>query len=109
MRWLERFREAQNSASAGFDTALDELRTGGKRTHWIWYIFPQLDGLGVSSPSRTFALSGVEEAAEFLRDAQLRSRLLTIAGEVRDELRARRATSIGALMIGAFTLRRVDS
>jgi uncharacterized protein (DUF1810 family) len=47
---LERFHEAQASRSTGYDTALAEIRQGRKTSHWIWYIFPQLDGLGHSSP-----------------------------------------------------------
>ena len=50
---LERFHEAQASGQAGYDTALAEIRAGGKRSHWIWYIFPQIEGLGAfSDPAR---------------------------------------------------------
>ena len=66
----------------------------GKRGHWIWYVFPQIDGLGMSGLSQAFALDGEEEAAEFLRDSELRSRLLTIASTVADQLGTGRAQSL---------------
>lgn len=93
---LDRFREAQNSAFAGFDTALDELRSGGKRSHWIWYVFPQLDGLGSSTYARTFALNGVAEAEEYLRDPELRRRLLGVTTVVAEQLR--KGTAVDVLM-----------
>lgn len=106
---LERFREAQNSPHAGFESALDELRTGGKRGHWIWYVFPQIEGLGTSAAARTFALSGEEEAAEFLRDAELRSRLLTITQAVTEELATGRTKSLQTLMGSDIDARKVVS
>jgi uncharacterized protein (DUF1810 family) len=48
---LSRFHNAQASRSAGYDTALAEIRRGRKTSHWIWYLFPQIDGLGRSSTS----------------------------------------------------------
>jgi uncharacterized protein (DUF1810 family) len=53
---LERFHEAQAGRWAGFDTAIAEIRAGGKSSHWIWYIFPQIEGLGHSSKARTYAI-----------------------------------------------------
>jgi uncharacterized protein (DUF1810 family) len=79
---LQRFKDAQNQPVSGFESALTEIRTGGKRSHWIWYVFPQLSGMGFSSASRTYGLDGVSEAEEYLRDPLLRSRLLTIASAV---------------------------
>ena len=58
------------------------MRAGGKRGHWIWYVFPQLSGMGSSAASRMYGLDGVSEAEEYLRDSLLRSRLLTIASAV---------------------------
>jgi uncharacterized protein (DUF1810 family) len=98
MMTLERFRAAQNDPHAGFAAALDELRTGGKRGHWIWYVFPQIDGLGSSPQSQRFALHGEVETAAFLRDAELRSRYLTIASAVAEQLRAHPTTSLRTLM-----------
>ena len=59
---LERFHKAQASTSAGYDTALAEIRRGRKTSHWIWYIFPQIEGLGRSSTARAYALRDLAEA-----------------------------------------------
>ena len=56
---LNRFIEAQNR---DYDTALAEIRAGKKASHWMWYIFPQLKGLGRSSTSEYYGLSGIKEA-----------------------------------------------
>ena len=97
MSALERFRDAQNGSYAGFENALDELRTGGKRGHWIWYIFPQISGLGSSSAAREFAIEDEHEAEEYLRDPQLASRLLAITRVVAEQLGGR-GKSLHALM-----------
>jgi uncharacterized protein (DUF1810 family) len=76
---LDRFRSAQDSADDGFATALRELRAGRKTSHWIWYVFPQLDGLGSSPMAREYALAGPAEAEAYLRDPVLGARLLTIS------------------------------
>src|ERR1700741_4018401 len=76
---LQRFNDAQDQAVSGFESALSEIRAGGKRSHWIWYVFPQLSGMGASAASRMYGLDGVGEAEQYLRDPVLRSRLLTIA------------------------------
>jgi uncharacterized protein (DUF1810 family) len=109
MSRIERFREAQNSPHAGFESALDELRSGGKKGHWIWYVFPQIEGLGTSHAARTFALSGEDEAAEFLRDPELRSRLLTITQVVAETLTRGREKSLRALMGSDIDVRKVVS
>jgi uncharacterized protein (DUF1810 family) len=83
---LQRFKEAQDQSISGFESALSEIRAGGKRSHWIWYVFPQLAGLGQSSASRMYGLDGVAEAREYLSDSLLRSRLLTIANAVAEHL-----------------------
>jgi uncharacterized protein (DUF1810 family) len=93
---LERFRDAQDSPHAGFEMALGEIRSGGKRGHWIWYVFPQISGLGESVFSRTFAIEDEDEAVEFLRDPDLRSRLLTITTAVAEQLR--QGTPVRTLM-----------
>lgn len=109
MSRLERFKTAQDSSHSGFESALDEIRTGLKRGHWIWYVFPQLSGLGSSSLSQSFAIDGEEEAAEFLHDSELRSRLLAIATAVGTQLQARKATSLRALMGSEWDARKVVS
>ncbi len=83
---LERFPQAQASRSAGYDTALTEIRRGRKTSHWIWYIFPQIAGLGHSSNTRTYALRDLAEACAYLRDPLLRARYKEIAGAVNEQL-----------------------
>ena len=89
---LQRFRDAQDQAVSGFQSALSEIHAGRKRSHWIWYVFPQLFGMGHSIVSRTYGLYGIEEAEEYLRDPLLRSRLLTIASAAAEQLAAKRVT-----------------
>jgi len=69
---LHRFIEAQQEA---FGIALDEVREGSKRSHWMWFIFPQLTGLGRSPTAQYFAISSLEEARAYLEHALLGSRL----------------------------------
>jgi uncharacterized protein (DUF1810 family) len=69
---LQRFVDAQAPV---FDRVLAELCAGRKRTHWMWFIFPQIAGLGSSDMARTFALSGWAEAAAYLQHAVLGPRL----------------------------------
>src|SRR5437870_9486373 len=83
---LERFHEAQARRSAGYDTALAEIRAGGKRSHWIWYIFPQIEGLGRSSTARAYAMQDLGEACAYLRDAILRARYEEIVAAVSEQL-----------------------
>lgn len=83
---LERFLQAQASAWAGYATALAEIRQGRKASHWIWYIFPQIDGLGRSSTAREYALHDLEEADAYLRHTTLRERYEEIAAAVSGQL-----------------------
>jgi uncharacterized protein (DUF1810 family) len=83
---LERFKAAQSSPEAGFEAALEEIRSGRKSGHWIWYVFPQLAGLGSSATARMYAVDGEREAADFLRDPELGSRLLTITTAISEQL-----------------------
>lgn len=69
---LERFLDAQEHS---YSIASTELRAGKKRSHWIWYIFPQLRGLGVSSTSHTYGLAGLREAQAYLDHPILGQRL----------------------------------
>jgi uncharacterized protein (DUF1810 family) len=82
VKGLERFRDAQDDPASGFDCALGELQAGAKRSHWIWYVFPQLTGLGGSVASEFFGIRGLAEAQEYLRDPVLRSRLLAVTDAV---------------------------
>jgi len=88
MSALNRFIEAQNAARSGFDAALSELRAGQKRSHWIWYVFPQLRGLGSSPMADFYGIDDLSEAEAYRRDPVLRSRMLLAASAVRDQLRA---------------------
>ena len=69
---LDRFLKAQEDS---YDTALDELRAGRKRSHWIWFIFPQIAGLGMSPTSQFYAIKSLDEAAAYLRHPILGGRL----------------------------------
>ena len=83
---LERFHKAQSGRSGGYDTALAEIRAGGKRSHWIWYIFPQIGGLGRSSTARAYAIEDLAEACAYLRDPILRERYEEIVAAVSEQL-----------------------
>ena len=76
---LGRFVQAQRG---DFERALAELRGGRKRTHWMWYIFPQLDGLAFSPTSKHYAIKSIEEARAYLEHPVLGPRLLECAEAV---------------------------
>lgn len=76
---LERFVEAQN-ADGTYVRALAELGQGRKRSHWMWFVFPQLAGLGRSAMSRRFAISSLDEARAYVRHPVLGARLRECAG-----------------------------
>lgn len=88
---LSRFHTAQANPTAGYDAALTEIRRGRKTSHWIWYIFPQLAGLGRSSTARAYAIHDLAEACKYLRDPLLRARYEEIADAVSDQLTRGRA------------------
>jgi uncharacterized protein (DUF1810 family) len=70
---LDRFVSAQASI---YNQALAEIRSGQKRTHWIWFIFPQIEGLGHSSTSMHYAIRSLEEARAYLQHPLLGPRLI---------------------------------
>ena len=74
---LQRFIDAQEQ---DFEIALEELREGLKRSHWMWFIFPQLAGLGLSPTAQYFAISSLEEARAYLEHLLLGSRLRLCLG-----------------------------
>jgi uncharacterized protein (DUF1810 family) len=76
---LARFVEAQD-ADGTYSRALRELRDGRKRSHWMWFVFPQIAGLGQSQISRRYAIASLEEASEYLRHPVLGPRLLACVG-----------------------------
>jgi uncharacterized protein (DUF1810 family) len=82
---LRRFVTAQDSGGT-FDRALDELRHGYKSSHWMWFIFPQIAGLGRSPTARRYAISSVDEARAYLAHPVLGPRLVqctVVLGEIR--------------------------
>jgi uncharacterized protein (DUF1810 family) len=76
---LQRFVSAQDGV---YDGALGELRSGKKRTHWMWYIFPQLDGLGHSATAKRFAIKSLAEAQAYLHHPLLGARLAECAAAI---------------------------
>ena len=76
---LQRFHQAQKNSYAA---ALAEITAGRKRSHWIWYIFPQIAGLGHSPTAEYYAISCLDEAREYLKDPVLKNRLEEISGRL---------------------------
>ena len=76
---LKRFLDVQEKE---YDAALAEMRRGKKENHWIWYIFPQLRGLGRSEYSFTYGLGGLEEAKKYIEHPILGQRLIEITQAV---------------------------
>lgn len=75
-RDLARFVDAQ---AGDYAQALAEIRNGRKRAHWMWYIFPQIDGLGFSSMSRRYSIKSADEARAYLNHPILGPRLVETA------------------------------
>jgi len=87
---LQRFLDAQERV---YDTVLDELRAGRKSSHWIWFIFPQITGLGRSRTAKQFAIGSLDEAKAYLQHPVLGPRLrectqlvLNVAGRSAEEI-----------------------
>ena len=78
---LQRFKAAQNEGNA-YKNALKEIGNGQKEGHWMWYIFPQLRGLGKSDRAMYYGIIGKGEAKAYLADRQLGSRLREICNSV---------------------------
>lgn len=87
---LQRFVEAQ---ADNYAQALSELRRGRKTTHWIWYVFPQLDGLGSSEIAKFYAIKSIDEAVAYLQHSVLGVRLVECC-EVLLALEGRNANGI---------------
>ncbi len=73
---LERFLVAQEHS---YDTALREIRAGRKRSHWMWYIFPQIAGLGMSYTAQLYAIADINEARQYIEHPVLGARLIEIS------------------------------
>ena len=76
---LNRFLSAQEGV---YERALAELKGGAKRTHWMWFIFPQIDGLGYSPTAKRYSIKSVEEARQYLNHPVLGKRLLECTAAV---------------------------
>jgi uncharacterized protein (DUF1810 family) len=76
---LERFVAAQNGI---YESVVRELRAGRKSSHWMWFVFPQIAGLGYSAMSARYAISGLDEARDYLAHPILGPRLRECAGLV---------------------------
>ena len=87
---LERFKSAQEEA---YGRALQEIRAGRKQSHWMWYIFPQVRGLGRSATSQYYAIQNLEEAISFLEDPYLGKNLYQVC-EVLMQLDSNDATAV---------------
>jgi uncharacterized protein (DUF1810 family) len=78
---LDRFVQAQQDS---YEQALREIHAGRKRSHWMWYVFPQLRGLGASAMSQRYAIAGVEEARAYMAHTVLGPRLVACCEAVLD-------------------------
>jgi uncharacterized protein (DUF1810 family) len=87
---LKRFLDAQETV---YETALAEVRSGKKRSHWMWYIFPQIQGLGFSETAQYYAIKNGAEAEAFLNHDVLGTRLVQITAELL-KLQSNNATTI---------------
>ena len=76
---LERYIETHKRE---YKQALEEIKSGKKKTHWMWYIFPQIDGLGTSSTSKYYAIRNKEEAQAYLNNEYLYNHLIEICKEL---------------------------
>jgi uncharacterized protein (DUF1810 family) len=74
---LSRFIDAQSGGV--YEEALAEIKAGRKESHWMWFIFPQLEGLGFSGTAHYYGIQGLDEAKEYLADETLGSRLREIS------------------------------
>ena len=73
---LDRFLIAQEHS---YDTALREIRAGRKRSHWMWYIFPQIAGLGMSYTAQLYSIADIDEARRYIGHPVLGERLIEIS------------------------------
>ena len=73
---LNRFIKAQE---VNYQDALEEIRAGMKQSHWMWFIFPQIDGLGRSETARYYAIKDIEEARQYLKHPILGKNLIEIS------------------------------
>ena len=97
---LNRFCTAQNAGNPrSIEHAMAELRTGSKRCHWIWFVLPQLAGLGHSEMAKRYGLADLEEARDYLADPLLGQRLQAVISVIDEQLN-QPAQSLELLMGG---------
>ena len=82
---LKRYLSAQNTGVT-YERALAELRGGRKRSHWIWFVLPQLQGLGRSAMAQRYGIDGLAEAQAYLAEPELRQRLEEVIRVVSEQL-----------------------
>ncbi len=103
----ERFLTAQQHLWSGHAAALHELTAGRKEGHWIWYVFPQIAGLGYSHQSMTYALGGAEDARAYFAHPVLRQRLCDVTAAVHGHAAA--GASLAYLMGGRIDAQKLVS
>ena len=79
MRDVRRFLKAQDTPYLGYYQALEEMKFGRKISHWIWFVFPQMKGLGHSSMSEYYGIADREEAEDYLLNSTLNDRIHEIS------------------------------
>jgi uncharacterized protein (DUF1810 family) len=88
---LNRFKTAQNDC---YQNVLSEIKNGKKSSHWMWYIFPQILGLGKSETAKKYELANMEEAEFYLMDELLSKRLLELTKILAHEIKGKTAEEI---------------
>jgi uncharacterized protein (DUF1810 family) len=84
---LTRFHDAQNAGvPPALEVALAELRSGGKRSHWIWFVLPQLRSLGRSANAQLYGIADLAEARAYLADPLLHQRLEAVMEAIKEQL-----------------------
>jgi len=102
---IERFVEAQEDDLSGYVQALSEIVAGEKHGHWIWYIFPQLRGLGHSVSANFFGIEDLDEAKEYMEHPVLGARLREITQAVLDHADDRLAIELMGSSIDMMKLK----
>jgi uncharacterized protein (DUF1810 family) len=91
MNSIERFKIAQADC---YETVLQEMQAGNKSTHWIWFIFPQIQGLGSSETSILYSIKNIEEAKAYLLDELLSARYIQLTEILANEVNGKTAKEI---------------
>ena len=95
---LDRFLTAQAHPRSGYANALGELRNGQKQSHWIWWVFPQLAGLGTSDVAERYAIEDLDEAVDYLRHPTLGARLAQAVNVIHGQCHDHPEQSLSTLM-----------